>query len=68
MKVIIKEEVVLGHGGYHKERNYYCPKCDIYFPWDRRGAENKYCYNCGVELDWNDKKRMFCNTKERKVK
>lgn len=53
MDVIIKKEYEQCHGCVRYATRFYCPKCEINFPWDRQGKQFKYCHNCGQHLIWD---------------
>lgn len=57
-RVVEKSYLTAKYGAACTKFCYFCPCCNIEFGWDRQGKENKFCFNCGEELDWNLDRRL----------
>lgn len=59
MKIKVESCTRYGMGNEYHEKYYYCPKCGKEILYNNgvveiRGKKQKFCDNCGTELDWSD--------------
>lgn len=59
MKIKVESCTRYGMGNEYHEKYYYCPKCGNEILYNNgvveiRGKKQKFCDNCGTELDWSD--------------
>lgn len=59
MKIKVESCTRYGMGNEYHEKYYYCPKCGKEILYNKgvveiRGKKQKFCDNCGTELDWSD--------------